>query len=370
MKLKNALTLSLLSVRALIVVVCVGLVFVRYAMGTKFASDLPPLIFSTMNLEQDKVKKMLDQGQFVDVVDERSFTSLHHAVEGCDDATSINLVKLLLFYFAGSQERNKRGQTPIHLTREIDNINVRMEVMGWLIKNGAQVSEQDNRGHTLLDDLAEFNMAGDIETTLSWWGDLFTLADIEKAKGTAAYFGYDLAVAALEKFYAKRTKITLPRDLNELMIAILVNNLQAVGQLAGKASLKEGSEKTFGYRPLHIAVSANKLEAADILLGNGADSNAPDSSGNPPLFMVERLQDNTKKRQFIQLFIQRGVNINARNNSGDTLLHLAVKKRDINTVEFLVGVEGIVTTTKNSQGRTARMLAKDLGYADIQSLLK
>lgn len=358
-----------LSVRVLVVVACTSLIVVKYAIGLKYADGLPPLISSTVNLNKAKVERLLELGHFVDIVDERNFTALHYAVANANDEQSLAIVKLLLDHFAKPRERNSDGQTPLHLTLQIDDYERRMQVMDWLILNGALISERDNKGHALLDILAGYNQISGIEYVLSWWGDLLTIDDIVRAKKMAASFDYDFVVKALEKFDVQKVVISKKRDLGSLMVAVIKNDMVAIRDLSTKVSLREAKDKAFGYRPLHIAINANRFAAARVLLEAGADANVPDKRGNTPLHMVERLQSSVRKKEFVQLLKDHGADLNIRNSDGEALLHIAVKKRDDELIKFLLSL-GVSSMVKNNEGKTPKALARDLDYGEIQALFR
>jgi ankyrin repeat protein len=101
---------------------------------------------------------------------------------------------------------------------------------------------------------------------------------------------------------------------------------------------------------------------------------------------MQRVAHNKDSRtKAIQYIMDHGGNINIQNKYGDTLLHLAVKRNDIDVVQFLLGaynVKGlkedqlINLSLRNQMGRdtggpgkTALELAQDLRFIEIQELI-
>ena len=80
---------------------------------------------------------------------------------------------------------------------------------------------------------------------------------------------------------------------------------------------------------LHIAVLMGNLEMIDFLVGEGAVVNAQDEDGETPLHLAESV-DTTK------LLLKGRANPNIPNVDGICALHLAVQRRDIDSVRTLL----------------------------------
>jgi len=84
-----------------------------------------------------------------------------------------------------------------------------------------------------------------------------------------------------------------------------------------------------GRTPLHIAVQCSNLEFVEILLSHGAVANTQDFSGNTALHYAD-------SPEMTQILLEGGISPNIPNGDGLCSLHLAVKRRDFNSVKHLV----------------------------------
>lgn len=105
---------------------------------------------------------------------------------------------------------------------------------------------------------------------------------------------------------------------------------------------------SLNFTPLHSAVASRQREVAELLISRGTDVNGKDEDGNTPLFYAVNNEDvNTMKllfknnahfkddlpllktavlsgsKEIMELLLQQGVNVNARDKYGRTALHFA-----------------------------------------------
>ncbi|KAJ5591628.1 uncharacterized protein N7459_001997 [Penicillium hispanicum] len=82
-----------------------------------------------------------------------------------------------------------------------------------------------------------------------------------------------------------------------------------------------------GNTPLHYALSEQKWDICELLLRNGADPLQPDSDGNTGLHhLAGKAATAGKANDLLNQFMQAGVDINSRNNKGDTPLFKYVQR--------------------------------------------
>jgi hypothetical protein len=98
------------------------------------------------------------------------------------------------------------------------------------------------------------------------------------------------------------------------------------------------------------------IAIAELLLARGADVNARDGSGMTPLHLVASASTQDKYTAMAELLLARGADVNARDKSGMTPLHFAVKVDHRDMVDFLVA-KGADINAKDNEGKTPLLYA-------------
>jgi ankyrin repeat protein len=132
----------------------------------------------------------------------------------------------------------------------------------------------------------------------------------------------------------------------------------------GEASLGEGTT------PLMRAAKNGDVAAMRLLLAQGADPARTQKNGTTALMLASGVgrgqgvfaKDYATEEELlraVELLVERGVNINAANDSGQTALHIAAQASD-RIVEFLA-THGARLDAKDKQGRTPLDIALGTG---------
>ena len=112
--------------------------------------------------------------------------------------------------------------------------------------------------------------------------------------------------------------------------------------------------------PLHLTSCESKLENVRVLLDYGADPDAQNADGQTPLHRASPSSDHRKdnhddshrdSHRVVQLLLERGVNVNARDKGQGTPLHLASYNLDLKTVRVLLD-NGAEADARNADGQT------------------
>jgi len=140
--------------------------------------------------------------------------------------------------------------------------------------------------------------------------------------------------------------------------------------------LKYGADSNIknkqGNTPLHFAAQRGNYDIVRMLLLNyGADPNIQNHIGDTPLHLTYKssphiILDDYRKRHISKIFFEEEskkikFDINAANQKGDTVLHLATKNRDAHSLIFLLNQEGLAVRP-NKEGQTPLHLIANLKH--------
>ncbi len=151
---------------------------------------------------------------------------------------------------------------------------------------------------------------------------------------------------------------TLPGPLDrELAEAAFVCDLLRVRDLLARGANPDARDSD-GRPPLVSAILGNSVALVGLLLEARADVDAADEHAWTPLhFAADEVLP-----QFTSLLVARGANVNARDDEGNTPLHRAVvSARGRYEVVAFLRKNGAKDDVKNKSGETPRSLAARLG---------
>jgi ankyrin repeat protein len=115
--------------------------------------------------------------------------------------------------------------------------------------------------------------------------------------------------------------------------------------------------------PLHYVfrIAGRNNDVFKELINNGADLNIPDINGKTPLHVAIRSQ---LKADVIISLITKDVNLNAKTNENNTLLHIAASGQPLRVVKHLLQL-GADPHVKNNAGDDPLMVAAKYSRCDI-----
>ncbi|KAF8245485.1 ankyrin [Wilcoxina mikolae CBS 423.85] len=163
-----------------------------------------------------------------------------------------------------------------------------------------------------------------------------------------------------------------------LHVAVLDHNLDILKSLINASadlSLTNIAKET----PLFFAIRNSGFEAAHRLLEKGVDPCAENNKGQTPLRCVIEdtcnPDDEGHRREIIDLLISGGADLIAADKDGRTPLHWALMTRDAkkfkahpSTFEYLIQRDALINA-KDNEGNTVMHIAAKDGHADLVSVL-
>lgn len=235
----------------------------------------------------------------------------------------IEVLIYLLEQGANLEARNSRGHTPLHTAVKngtIEHVNV-------LLRAGAKTNVHDNQGKTPLHFASLQEDIASLEALLHAGAD----PDARDRKGRTAMHG------AVEK----NDMFKPPKKFNEHIISAL---------LKSRANLEARDDE--GQTPLHVAVSANNIPAVNILLNCGANLEARDHKDRTPMHLAANRSTAIKK-----LFVQKNANFNARDIRGKTPVFYEIEGEYHANKEDLQFVNEESVKTQDNEGNTILHIA-------------
>ena len=130
-----------------------------------------------------------------------------------------------------------------------------------------------------------------------------------------------------------------------------------------EAGAEINAKNRFGSSALALTTDYDHAKSAFLLLAHGADIESRENEGMTPLIRAIRWNSHG----VLRLLLEWHANHTATTLKGDTILHVAARNADIETIRMLAETEllGIDTTAKNLDGATAMNVMK--GRTDVSA---
>ncbi|ERF70659.1 hypothetical protein EPUS_02525 [Endocarpon pusillum Z07020] len=120
--------------------------------------------------------------------------------------------------------------------------------------------------------------------------------------------------------------------------------------------------------PIHWAIANNHLDITSTLINTrNFDPDTPDGSGWTPLMIASSLKDN-QGEQTVDLLLQKDVEVNAQSFNGQTALHFASSKDNLDIARKLIEHKAS-TRLKDKRGQLPLHRAAAVGSMPIVKLL-
>ena len=258
------------------------------------------------------VELLINAGARVNEVDNDGRTAIFYACRGYDVCSfyinynsfygysfseSVEVVKFLIDNGADVNLKNNGGMTALMSASDVSH-----ELIELLIKSGARVNEVDDNGKSAL--MYAIISSSDIEV-VKFLIDNGANVNLKSNDGETA----------LMNAYIRG---------NKELVELLINSGADVNLI--DFNLKDN----YGRTKLMEASKIGNKEAVELLINAGARVNEIDNDGNTALFYACRLRDYTifdkKCLKLVKFLIDNGANVNIKNNVGQTPLSVSSGK--------------------------------------------
>ncbi len=317
-------------------------------------------------------------------------TALHRAVGG----GHTDVTRLLLANGADTEAKCKWGATPLLWAA----YSGQTATAGLLIEHGADIEAKMPDGETtpLLRAISQGNL--DTVALLLDKG-----ANVQVQKG-----GWGPVASAMWKDQKEIIKLLSDKraEFSDVHIAAYFGDLDKVNRFLSDGGHVDARGPS-GFTLLHCALCGDHKELAQYLITKGANVNATDSPGWPPLHFIG---DTGASEEMIELLLDNGADVNLRDKQGRIALHWAAaaghkpivvmlidRGSDVNARTDSIGTEkeedsalaplhracerghkdiaevlitnGADINAKTKKGKTALSLARKKGHKQVVELL-
>lgn len=295
-----------------------------------------------------------------------------------------SIVSSLLRKGAEAAVKKSDGTTPLHSAAFLGS----EEVVRLLIESGAEVECPDANGHTalfiagktgnvkvaqaLVENGASYEKAllsavkAGSRDAVSWILNSGIDCNSAREGTTALQLAAAIGDAAMVSFLIQQGAIKdviHPDQEPALHLAILHEHLDAA-----KVLLAEGANVNLparhGRTALHISAQEGRLDAIQLLLDSGAWVDSQNDAGDTPLHDATFF----RMRNAVQLLLRHGATPNHRTKRGETPLCVAAGNEDVQIMGLLLDA-GAVPDQENGAGCTALHVASSFGRAKAIDLL-
>ncbi|OTA01122.1 hypothetical protein A9Z42_0014310 [Trichoderma parareesei] len=292
-------------------------------------------------------------GNSVDACDLRGWTPVHYACR----AGSTSMARLLLEKGASIDAQSRDGTAPIHFAAEGGH----WQMVQLLMEFRANVDVVDGGENTALHAAALRGYAK-IVRSLCEGGcrsrrNRLGQAPIHLAaiQGQAEVVEHLQDNVGLKDFRAK-TPLQLAAELgHNTFVKRLLELPKVQVELLLSAKLTPDELRL---TPLYLACEGGHDDVVETLLSKGAPIDGVGRPFETPLFVA--LQKH--KESTMRLLVNRGANLELRDERGRTLLHWAMEERNTAIAMLLLGLEADVQAVNNAK-ETPQMIAERLGLS-------
>ncbi len=334
-------------------------------LGATDTYDRTAMHIAAFKSDFDVVQMLVDTAHItVGFRDNQGCTPLHYAMHDGDQESQEDVsrcVELLLERGADVEARNNRGSTPLHLAAS----NMSEKIVRLLIRNGAKINLQNNKNQTALHKASRHGHLDIVRLLLDHKADI----DLQDNHGsTPLHLAiYHMSREAVQLFLDHAADVTLRNDKGQAVLhqALQRGHPDIIQLILSGANVDADAVDNDGSTPLYLAASeAEVLSGAQLLLDHGANIDLRNKTGQTALHLASQ----RGRLDFMELLLNRGAMVDVPDNDGFTPLHLAISKMERRATELLLK-NGANIDLQNNKRQTALHLALQHSHPNIIPLL-
>lgn len=279
------------------------------------------------------------------------------------------LQKLLSTNQKWLERRDRYRRTPLHSAVRFGAL----EAVSFLLGQGADLEVADEGGNTPLHLASIYRHHEIIDLLIRHKGDIDRLNSQGQAPlMLASLYGNRESIKILLAGGAS-IDMTDAEGNMPLHTAVLYRRSENIEELLkGKTDIDAVNKA--GYTPLHLAVQRPDNEkAVELLIQQGAGLNILDPAGRNALLVSVGSYQNG----YIELLASKGIDINSRDNEGNTALHYPIKNVLSNKLYLpyskpavkILMAKGADPHIRNKEGKSPMDLAAESGEIELIDLL-
>ena len=323
-----------------------------------------PLHLAVLSGKRKLVEVLIDHGADLNIGPmDINGSPLHLAVsKGLPD-----MVALLLDRGATVDLKNKDEWTPLHLAAQAG----REDVARILLDHKADVNSRGKDDRRPLHDAAGAGHRKVVELLLDNKADVGATDATGRTPLHSAAAGYQPEIVALLADRGADVNAGGNGGWTPLHEALdMPGGTEVVRVLLEHKANPRATERKYGIEPLHLAASIRDRKAVQMLLNHGAAVDAKDGDGQTPLHWAANEED----AGVVEELLAHGAAVDAQAKDGSTPLHNAVVGGNIAVVKALLDHKAD-PTLKNGKGQTPLDLLPTKGEAakhaaEIKNLLE
>ncbi|XP_055595425.1 uncharacterized protein LOC129746031 [Uranotaenia lowii] len=319
-------------------------------------------------------------GADFNIGDQKGETVLHYAVRD-SEISNLKIVDRFLNYRIDTLKVNSYGETALHLAIKYYNFPACKNILKHTVELPSLLNKKDGRGKTVLHyafyKLNTYYPCKNFLTPNHFFEALLALGanpdirDLECKTALHMALAWSSDKVQLLLDYGANPALT-DRDGRTSLHLALRRKSFIVKEILRRDKTLINQTDNYGNTALHHACKwpFSRLEILNILLREGADPNARNQLGETSLHLAVK-EKNLDALKFLPLYSE--VNPCIADNNGQTALHIAVSLEETKLVKLFLESfpePGKFINLENAKGKTALQEALTIGRQDIVDVLK